>query len=297
VFVALMAAKGGAPRAGSWIRPLNDVVGGGGSKDNAAKETGVTLLPHVRKYWNELNELCPKSCVFALLGMSRTGSVALTKEYAETVKGIFASKQRAIICIDPYPSHVRPVCVHPYSGRQVGLERQWSGLLCCVGPTFAQSRIPLATALEFTTCPPKYDPVSALKKAVQSLTLLSVEERDALLLVLQFCPTRLQSYYGKGERDLLRKKLDSQKFLDSFAIALERVTRSLPKWLPVASVRDTFDADVMQPMRELLSSKSAAAALRKAAKATDLSRKEKKKNMAVIRDAKKVVDAKLIGTK
>jgi hypothetical protein len=40
--------------------------------------------------------------------------------YAESVKQLFeGSKQRNVIVVDPYPTQQRPLCMHPYSGRQV----------------------------------------------------------------------------------------------------------------------------------------------------------------------------------
>ncbi len=115
----------------------------------------------------------------------------------------------------------------------------------------------------------------------------------ALTLVLQYCPTRLQSYYGKGERDLLRKRLDSAPFLRELSDAIALVARTAPAWLHAADDVALFDADVLQPLRQLIESKRAAVRLRDAAAATGQSRREKKKAVAALRDVKREADAKV----
>lgn len=265
----LAAVAAQLPRATCWLRPRYDTL----------EAASVPVAPHVRKYWNEVNELVPKQCAFVMLAASRSVNVGLSKEYAEALTALFASKARAVIVVDPYPSAARPLCLHPYSGRQVGLHTHWQGLLCCAGSSWSTSFVGVASALDYTRAPARYEAGESLAR-VLAQHVDDERVRAALAVVLLYAPTRLHAYHGKGERDLLRKRLDTAAQLELLERSLA-LLRSQGAW--AADSADALRQDVLAPLEQLVAAKRAA---RTKAEAQLLRREKKKKAAAASRELK-----------
>lgn len=257
----------GSGKVSLWLRPCFDVW-----------SPSAPPAPHIRKYLNELHETAPKSWLFVMSGEARTGSLGFSREYAESLKAVFGGqKQRSIIVIDAYPSRIRPICLHPYSGRQVGLSDHWAGLFCCAASSFALSRVGVSSALDYMSNPANYDPVKSLEL---SLGGEESEVSKALTMVIQFSPTRLQSYMGKGERDLLRKRLDSGKFLAELAVSVAMISKRAPRLFPLPADEEMLRQDVLNPLEQLLQAKKDALAVREAARIKERNKNQNKKKKA-----------------
>ena len=222
-----------------WVHPFYDTY----NPNN--------IVPHFRKYWNELHEVCSKKLCFVFAGKEKTVNPLISKEYGQQLTQFFGGK-RKIVLFDSYC--VEDKSFHPYSGRQIGLSKVLSGLVLCFSDSFVFNEVSLRTFLDYGSSQ-GYEPIQSLKSALRDVfESRDLKEYQYFLELLKFSPPVLQHYYGKGEMELLRKKLEDDKYLLSLSSYVDFLEKSprLKKWLKTEQNFELFQSSFLGSLRKMI---------------------------------------------
>ncbi len=199
-------------------------------------------------YWRDINTALAAD-VRLLLSAGEPVSRSISSAAAEGMRALFGPK-RTLILLDHYPAndycpHV--TFLHPYDGRDVGLEKHLDGLLCTPARDVNVSLLPLATAFDYMRSTTRYEPLLALRDALSAVLPDERLQADMLELI-GLSPAPIASTLTDATN-----KASSEQHFSQLRQKIVRVRAALPSAL-AADLTQFFvllDAYAESNLREL----------------------------------------------
>jgi hypothetical protein len=163
----------------------------------------------------------------------------------------------------------------------VGLNNILSGMFFCFGEDFVFTEISMKSFLNFCTSK-SYEPIQSLNTIlVDVFESKDLKDYKYFAELLKFTPPILQHYYGKGEMELLRKKLEDGQYLQKLekCVSFLKKSERVKKWLRNDENFERFCSIFLSPISKMIELKKSQKAKKKITKKQQ--RKDKSKAAAI----------------